>query len=167
MAFALSNPYKFARSETGFVFTTDLGVEYLFYVLDGSGYFDDFPEFASQVRSVGIAPVSAKEAGKKPLDRRIAATISAIIHAYFEQYPDVFMVWVCDSEDQRHRIRDRLFKRWFEVGSAEQYCKFDAYSQLGEADLLFSMLCLRSNPQVGIAKVGFENLEFQLQRKVA
>lgn len=48
-----------------------------------------------------------------PKDSKVFAVISAIIEEFFRQDSSI-MLYICDSSDQREKIRADLYKRWYE-----------------------------------------------------
>lgn len=47
-----------------------------------------------------------------PEDARVAATLFLLIRRFFETHWERILLYICESNDEKHFVRQRLFTRW-------------------------------------------------------
>lgn len=108
----LSTLYNLIEQADGdFIFTTSKGVKYsCSFVLASATLIE---EVESNVFHIAFTPLDQA----KPLNfvnKRIKATISAIVGEFFNQHPEDVLGFICETNDNKQGARFRLFDRWFQ-----------------------------------------------------
>ena len=103
------NPYVVTLElDSTYSFMSDSDVKYTISLLDASYYLTEpKPIFEFSVYPVGDV--------KPPKDARIQDTITWFLLEFFDENPNNCLLFVCDSNDSRHKTRARLFDAWFNL----------------------------------------------------
>ena len=103
-----------------------------------TAYFIEMPFFESgKVYSFSFE----KEGGTTTYDKRVSLTITKIIRDFFQKNSHS-LIFTCDSADSRHKVRNVLFRRWFNSFAGKEYIKHDRAAN----DLLASIIVESDNP---------------------
>lgn len=94
---------NFSEDSLVYCFSTDHGVEYKAYFL---------PFVFSGVKLYHFGFNTEKVSLKKVYDKKIQATIVAIIMDFFKRTENALLI-VCDTQDGRQLARKRLFDKWY------------------------------------------------------
>ena len=112
-------PYCVKRIDcNSFIFTSQYGV------ILNVGFADDYMLLEEGAYQFFIVNANKKHSPNDPL---VKETVSVIIREFFQQEPAVIL-YICDTSDNRQRIRDRLFTSWF-----EEYAAKEDYTMLHES----------------------------------
>jgi hypothetical protein len=106
-----SSPSPLSETETGFVFTTELGAVYHVDFTSDSDYLPDTP-FADSVYSFSILPI----AGSGSVERkylRIEPTIIQALHVFFEADSKAVSLYVCSTENDQKKVRFASAHRFY------------------------------------------------------
>lgn len=127
-----------------------MGVEYLVYFSDGSGYFEN-KYFSKYLFVFGFKPQSSTNF---TYDDRTAETI---IYIFSQKliHDNYIILFVCDEKDNRQINRNRLFNRWFKKYNDGNFDKFDL---VFEENTFVSAILLKENPFYIDFKQSFPNL---------
>lgn len=100
-----NSPYKvqYATNKSFVIFKTDYDVHYLV----GFEYDDSSFDFATY--QLVIINTNNK---KSPRDPKVKDTIIAIIEDFFSNNENV-LLYICETGDAKHSMRNRLFQYWF------------------------------------------------------
>lgn len=145
-------------SATSFYFTTNEGLHYLV------GFSEDYSFAESGVYQFYLIEKDHKR-GKH--DPSILQTATVIIEEFFRYAPGV-MLYVCDSSDNLHAVRNRLFQYWF-----TSYPDNNKYVLVTEDVLLngekyyAGLLLAKSHPQLGEIIQSFHTFIQSLPDKLA
>lgn len=65
-------------------------------------------------------------------DDRIGDTIIAIIFYFFKTNPNCILHYICDSMDQKHHFRSKLFKKWYDKSNDNSFSKLNIEFEIDE-----------------------------------
>ena len=65
-------------------------------------------------------------------DDGIGTTISAIIFNFFKINPKCMLHYICDSMDDKHTFRSKLFKKWYDKSNCEGFSKLNIEFEVDE-----------------------------------
>ena len=65
-------------------------------------------------------------------DDRISDTIIAIIFYFFKTNPNCILHYICDSMDQKHHFRSKLFKKWYDKSNDNSFSKLNIEFKIDE-----------------------------------
>lgn len=65
-------------------------------------------------------------------DDRIGDTIIAIIFYFFKTNPNCILHYICDSMDQKHHFRSKLFKKWYDKSNDNSFSKLNIEFKIDE-----------------------------------
>lgn len=65
-------------------------------------------------------------------DDRIGDTIIAIIFYFFKTNPNCILHYICDSMDQKHHFRSKLFKKWYDKLNDNSFSKLNIEFKIDE-----------------------------------
>lgn len=154
----LHSPYRVERIDcNSFVFTSHYGVTF------NVGFADDYMLMSEGAYQLFISNVNNVPS---PNDPYVRDTIAVIIREFFAQEPAVIL-YICDTSDDRQRVRDRLFSHWF-----DEYSKDDAYTMLHEEvvidDITYygSLLMRKDHPQHAMIQHMFHDFAVNLPSKL-
>lgn len=154
----LHSPYAVTRIDcNSFVFTSKYGVTF------NVGFADDYMLMSEGAYQLFISNVNQKSSPNDPL---VKATIAVIIKEFFSQEPAVIL-YICDTSDDRQRVRDRLFSHWF-----EEYSSDNTYTMLHEKvtidDVVYfgSLLMRKDHPQHDDICMAFHDFAVNLPYKL-
>lgn len=71
-------------------------------------------------------------------------TIIAIICEFFEQNNDI-LLYICDTDDGREAMRNRLFLRWFSEGADESHFTIKTAHCLVEQQMFYTAIIIRND----------------------
>ncbi len=119
-------PYEIEDVTKKYLFETDLGRVFSAFFIEASNYFPDHPEFYGHVKMCAFENDLMKKPDRKQVtkedgeakwdiigDPRVSVTLQKIIKDYLEERPYVCVVFVCSQENKMERLRQRLFRMWF------------------------------------------------------
>lgn len=104
------NIYKITTTEYGYTFTTDLGLEYQAYFIEG-GYMLPIPELMDFVKVFGFAV--SENTIKFKYDQKVKNTILFILNAAIAENPQTVISFTCDTSKDLQRHRKIIFSNWF------------------------------------------------------
>lgn len=115
----LHSPYIVTKIDnSSFLFTSKHGVTF------NVGFANDYMLMEDGAYQLFISNVNDVPSPNDPLVRE---TISIIIREFFSSEP-VVVLYICDTSDDRQRVRDRLFTHWF-----MEYYDHSEYTMLHES----------------------------------
>lgn len=88
---------------------------------------------------------------------RVRNTILVIIHRFFERNSDA-LVTICESVDQRQKVRHRLFNHWFQMFNNGYLHKKDAVFIADGAENYASIYYREDTIDKQLLLAGFDNL---------
>lgn len=154
----LHAPYIVKRIDcNSFVFTSQYGV--IFNV----GFADDYMLLEEGAYQLFISNANNKPSPNDPL---VKETIAVIINEFFSQEPAIIL-YICDTSDDRQRVRDRLFSHWF-----EEYATKSDYTMLHESinidDITYygSLLMRKDHPLHNDIALMFHDFAINLPNKL-
>ncbi len=126
--------YNFSVSDS--IIVTDSGAKYSFDLIDSASY---FPQYPGNIVSLTFDLLNGEKA---PFNAKFKNTIVFLIESYFEKNYSNVLIYVCDSTDNRHFARNRLFQKWFdEFNTENQYEKYDI--EIDTDGIILSSLIVR------------------------
>lgn len=139
-------PYSLTKEEgLSYYFTTDYGLEYVVYFMDYSFMFGEYLPPYIPVYTFNIELIAEARVLSKATDKRIEATVSAILRLFFEEIENV-MVYICDNLDNKHHARKRKFDSWYSNAINSQIEKYEFVAITEDYELLNSVLLHTQNP---------------------
>lgn len=115
--------YKITTTDTGYTFTTDLGLEYQAYFIEG-GYMLPVPELIEHVKVFGF-DVADKHL-KFTHDCKVKNTIFYILKAALAENPLTIISFTCDTSNSLERHRKITFSQWYNRSEERSdYIKID------------------------------------------
>ncbi len=136
--------YDFFSSENGYIFETNLGVEYEVKFKSTPYLFSSKSLYADNIFEL-IITVLKTNLGRPPFDRRTSKTISDIFEDFYQKFSETVTIYICDSSDGRQMARSRKFHIWFEEFQHENYLKIDVILIDSEKKRFPTSLILRRN----------------------
>lgn len=132
----LFSPYNVINSgESSFVFVTDHGVKYeISFVLD----------YTLGINNSYQLCIDNVEDKTQPRDVKVRDTIAEIIKEFFNTN-EVSLLYICDTSDGRQKVRDRIFKIWFEEKALHDQFTLIPASIVVDGDEYFASLILCNN----------------------
>ncbi len=97
------------------------GVDYplfLFKTITGSEYRISFANY-DVINNIQIHSIAVDCVNPKVKDLKTGETINAVISDYLSENPYTILTYVCDSQDNRARHRQRKFIGWYEIYAKE------------------------------------------------
>lgn len=134
-----TSPYKIISSGEGsFVFVTDYGVKYeVSFVVDYTLGMDNSYQLC----------IDNVDNNTQPRDIKVRDTIVEIIKEFFNSN-EVSLLYICDTSDGRQKVRDRIFKIWFEEkASHELYTIIPASIEVDGEEYFASIILRNNHPQ--------------------
>jgi len=134
--------------ELRYSFITDTGIRYIAYFLDMSCYGDVF-------QNIYTFNFESEHNTRTHYDFKVANTIAFIIDKFFTVNTNS-LIFVCDSMDESHMGRHRLFNKWFckyNDGSLE---KSDKVVTTKDYTICTSLITHNANPNKALAIMAFE-----------
>ena len=139
------NPYSYTIEDSGYVFQTDLGLEYIVYFSDYSYLFPSESSIYSNIYAFDIAEITGN-ADDSLHDSRIGDTVTEILTLFFQDIDNV-IIFVCDSLDGRQQARMRKFSIWFSKANISNIEKYDYSANTDDCEILNSLLINSKNPE--------------------
>ena len=129
------------ENSTGYTFYTDNNIGY--YIYFTSYAFRDEEGRNFYVPSFNFDCIDPTV--RTPRDEKVKNTILQFIHEYFEDNPNITMLYVCDSSD--HRARQRIFGKWFKEYEAIHPNLFEKHEFFQQTELLniYAAFIIRSD----------------------
>lgn len=121
--------YEKEESANGTLFTFDTAHGYTFYVSFKSMNIETHP--LSNLYSLDFGEINNH---KSPNDDCISTTILKIIIDYTTENVDNVIHYVCDSMDNRHQSREKLFSKWFELYSYDNWVRYNINYEIPDSD---------------------------------
>ena len=135
-----SAPYTLKEApyaDLSFSLTTDYGVNYTLGFMPSDLMPDiDAYEFA----------ISNTNHRKSPRDPKLRQTILALIYEFFRTR-DAVMLYLCETGDNRQRLRSRLFESWFRTSGQQTTFAFLA-AQLPDEDGILNYVASSPAPTI-------------------
>lgn len=154
----MSNQYKLSPIGNGYIFTTDLGDDFI--ILVEKHNIDILGEF---VLDFSFFPVGKNIIYKS--DAKIRNTITNFLIDLFKEDKRYAIFYVCDSIDMKGKIRKRLFDSWFKNSNSGEFVKKDYELKYYledeiETSIQISLLSQTENPDFAKIEAIFDtNLE--------
>lgn len=123
--------YKYEKEESAnsTLFTFDTIHGYTFYVSFRNMSVETAP--LNNLYSLDFGEINKN---KSPNDCNISITILNIIIEYTTENVDYVIHYVCDSMDNRHISRDKLFSKWFSLYSNDNWVRYDVTYEVQDAE---------------------------------
>lgn len=120
-----SSPYRLTPAHRPLFaqFTTDYGVRYSI----GFSVNDLWPEF--EVYEFNIVNTNNRTS---PRDPKVRDTVLTFIYDFF-QTREAAMLYICETGDNKQRMRQRLFRRWIETSPYKNNV-FDLFTRIVDAE---------------------------------
>lgn len=87
-------------------FQTDFGLTYKILFVSAKAY------FPNRTWSENVYSVIFECQGQRVYDPKVLPTIVAYVYFAIADNPNVVLMWVCDTTDNQHHARFRLFNKW-------------------------------------------------------
>lgn len=154
----LHSPYKVERiAENSFIFKSNYGV--IFNV----GFADDYMLMNEGAYQLFISNVDGKSSPNDPL---VKETIATIVKEFFNIEPAV-VLYICDTSDDRQRVRDRLFVRWFkDLADTDEYTLINEEVNIDNTIYYGSLLMRNDHPLYEDIKTKFHDFAKELPEKL-
>jgi len=151
------SPYQVERiDDTSFHFLTKEGLDYLV------GFAPDY-SFADQ--GVYQFYLVEKEHRRGRHDADIMRTAIVVIEEFFRTAPNI-MLYVCDTSDNLHAVRNRLFIYWFNsYPNNSQYILTTEDVTIDNNKYYAGLMISKSHPQLGEVIQNFHNFVQSLPDK--
>lgn len=94
-------------------------------------------------------------------DNLIQSTIINIIFDFFEQNSNALLHYVCDSTDNKHSFRSKLFDQWYNKSVNEGFSKLDINYEIPNETITYKLEFIFKSEFYNINEVG-ENTIAQL-----
>lgn len=139
--------YPISRiSEKSYTFTTSSGCVYHCYFFDFSVPFSDYPELAPKVFGFNLElQLKPEGLSKVPLDKRIAATVTAILKVFLHENENT-VVYICDNSDNREKARFHKFTSWFKTYNDGSIVQLKGVIRANNTNILNALLIHKDNP---------------------
>lgn len=134
-----TSPYKIINSgESSFVFITDYGVKYeISFVIDYTLGIDNSYQLC----------IDNVENKTQPRDIKVRDTIVEIIKEFFKNN-ELSLLYICDTSDGRQKVRDRIFRIWFEEkASSKLFTIIPASIEVDGEEYFASLILCNNHPQ--------------------
>jgi hypothetical protein len=149
--------YQFIKKEDIdplFTFTTKYGLNY--YVAFKKMALEN--PFFYNLYAIDFGEVDNKKFIK---DNLIQTTIIKIIFEFFEQNSNALLHYVCDSLDNKHGFRSKLFDNWYNKSVNEGFSKLDINYEIPNETITYKLEFIFKSEFYNINEVG-ENTITQL-----
>ena len=145
--------YNYEECEVGYTFTTEIGNVYLVT-------FNEYPLISDLVETVlymlNIDRLNRVQSAKAD-DEKVRNTILMIIYNFFEKNANA-LVTICESGDERQKVRHRLFCKWFQSFNNGYLHKKDAVFIVDGHENFASLYYRENTLDKNILIAGFEDL---------
>lgn len=145
--------YDYEECEIGYTFTTDIGNVYLVT-------FVEYPLISDLVETV-LYMLNIDRLNRVPSTKadgeRVRNTILIIIYKFFEKNTNA-LVTICESNDERQRVRHRLFSRWFQLFNNGYLQKKDTIFEVDGCEHFASLYYRENTLDKRILIEGFDEL---------
>lgn len=150
--------YQYIKKEDNdplFTFITKHGLNY--YVAFKKMEFEN--TYFQNLYSIDFGEVDNKKFLK---DNSIQATIIEIIFEFFELQPNALLHYVCDSIDNKHGFRSKLFDNWYNKSVNEGFSKLDINYEIPNETISYKLEFIFKSEFYDINDVG-KNTVAQLE----
>jgi hypothetical protein len=72
-------------------------------------------------------------------DEIIENTIIEIIFDFFKSSPTTLLHYVCDSIDNKHNFRSKLFEKWYHKSENNEFSKLEIYYKIPEEEIVYKL----------------------------
>ena len=107
-----------------YVFETTNRILYEVRFKPGGYIFANDPDIQEFVFEISIVVIENPNGKRPPGDPLVPPTIARIFGNFFEQH-ERMVVYICDTSDQRGRVRQRKFISWFSLYEGDNYTQFN------------------------------------------
>jgi hypothetical protein len=132
------NHYEIFEIPNGFLFTTNQGIEYTVYFINGEEY------LPNQSYSKDLYVFGFQSKIKSAYDKRVGETIIKILNQFFVEGKNM-IVYSCDQSDRKEIARKKLFDSWFNAYGLIDYIKIDFQF---DDSLFVSVIYRKDNPNI-------------------
>lgn len=105
----MQNLYNIQEDEVGFFFLTDTQTHYAIRFLHSEEYINENLSFSKEIYEFNFQ--AKKSSNKSYYDLKIRNTILEVLKKFFAKNPLAIVSYVCDSADNKHQARAKLFNR--------------------------------------------------------
>lgn len=125
---------------TSFAFTTKEGLHYLV------GFSPDYSLAYDGIYQFHLIERDHKHGAH---DSNVLKTAIVIIEEFFKTAPGI-MVYICDTSDARHAVRNRLFRYWFSsYSNNSMYVLVTEDVKIDGNKYFAGLMIQKTNPQIG------------------
>ncbi len=143
----MQSPYQLKeKDEFSYEFVTDQSIIYSIYFMDYNFIFQDILSIAENIYTINIDVIEGDIYNSKE-DERIGITIIEIFHLFFKDIKNA-IIYVCDSNDNRHYARKKKFDSWFTKYNDGTILKEDGIALVENVKILNSLLVSLHNPNL-------------------
>lgn len=129
--------YVTSDKEDTFVFDTDQCVKY------EVSFVKDYTLGIENSYQLCITNIDKKT---QPRDAKVRDTVVAIVEEFFKNN-ELSLLYICDSSDGRQRVRNRIFRIWFEEkATGNLYTLIPASIMVDNEEYFASLILCKSNP---------------------
>lgn len=137
-------PYKYILLKPDYyTFTTPGGTEYHCYFYTAEEIFSDYPSLSKKVFGFNIV-LKDNPSLQKGLDKRIAATVVAILKGFIDEKKNA-VVYICDNSDGREKARYHKFSHWFRQYNDGSIIQLKGVVRAGGTNILNALLIHKEN----------------------
>jgi Family of unknown function (DUF6169) len=137
-------PYKYILLKPDYyTFTTLAGTEYHCYFYTAEEIFSDYPILATKAFGFNIS-LKDNLTLQKGLDKRIAATVVAILKTFLEKKKNA-VIYIGDNSDGREKARFHKFSHWFHRYDDGSIIQLKGVVRAGGTDIFNALLIHREN----------------------
>jgi hypothetical protein len=133
-----------ATTEIVYIFDSEVHGEYYISFRPAKHRFTDKCEICHVIYELNFTPLTPKDRSKG-VDLRIHPTILKAIEIFVSDF-NCPVLYVCDTEDSRHRCRSRLFARWFGLVDQKIYRHKSVEFQEFDLNLILSIVGFAADP---------------------
>lgn len=135
-------------------FITSNHIEYKVVFMDSTSLFDG-TSAALEISKVYTVNIDKTSYAKAPLDINVQNAIDCIITHFFQDTENS-LIYICDTSDSKHEVRNRKFSKWFnESPGKTNYIKLDEKIITEDAVHYTSLIYHVHNPFRSSLKTGF------------
>ncbi len=109
------SPYPVRETTEGYLFTTDIGQQYLPYFRSEAAYFAPLM-VAPHILTVGLKPMQPEQGAG--VDARTEVTVCWVLGEVLMADARTVLFYICSAEGGRQLVRQRKFRQWYERAPA-------------------------------------------------
>ncbi|RNI28297.1 hypothetical protein EFA69_19775 [Rufibacter immobilis] len=139
----MSLHYNLDKQGIGYSFITDKGVRYYAYFEAYQEFFTEYPLIKDLFFTFNFDVADLGENKRRPKDDngRTKATISLLLESFFKEDLDRVLITVCDSSDNMHGGRKRIFDTWYsESKSVLPLTKINGFNSTEDMEVHSSLI---------------------------